>query len=103
MEISRLVYMAKDARESEMCGKVIRFDATALASPDFHSSHDSVAYYIAEDPHDERAKIVIVAANPPAAGTAVSVSGRVSCEPPFPTPAHTFFVREMSRTTRQRP
>jgi hypothetical protein len=100
-EISRLVYMNKDARESEMCGKVIRFDATALASPESFSSPDSIAYYNAEDPNDERAKIVIVSSgNPPAAGTKLSVSGRVSCDPPFPTPARTFFVREMSRATR---
>ena len=99
-DISRLVYMDQDARESEMCGKVVRFDATALASPDFRSSPDSIAYYNAEDPHDERAKIVIVSGNAPTAGTQVSVSGRVSCDPPFPTPAHTFFVREISRTTR---
>ena len=99
-DISRLVYMAKDARESEMCGKVVRFDATVLASPEFRSSPDSVTYYYAEDPHDERAKIVIVSGMTPAAGTQLSVSGRVSCEPPFPTPARTFFVQEISRTTR---
>ena len=95
--LSRLVLMAADARDSSLCGKILQFQATALASSD--PRPDLPRYYHAQDPDDGRATIVIVSGDPIAEGTNLSVTGRLTCEQPFPAPSLTYYVQEMSRTS----
>jgi len=86
--------MDYDTRLKKVCGKTITFNATVVQKPDSHT------LYYAQDPGDPRAEVVVVVGGNstlPSEGSKVHVSGRLICDPPFPTRGSTFYVQEMIR------